>query len=195
MVVGEGAMASALDVAQCVYNEMGWVDSWRLQKLTYYAEAWHLAWFGTSLVDDCFEAWVDGPVCPVLYRENKSRTSTFSSDLRGANAANLSIDQRAVVNSVLDFYGGWCKQQLIEKTHGELPWVEAREGLGKHAYSDRELSRETMMRFYRQQEACGDPVPVRPPEAARSWSGKELQACFDKNVDRWSEAITLLADR
>ncbi|MGR5987198.1 Panacea domain-containing protein [Bacillus sanguinis] len=41
----------------------------KLQKLAYYAQAWHLALNGIDqpLFKDKIEAWVHGPVCPSLY--------------------------------------------------------------------------------------------------------------------------------
>ena len=39
----------------------------KLQKLCYYAQAWHLALHGSELFAERFEAWVHGPVSPVLY--------------------------------------------------------------------------------------------------------------------------------
>ncbi len=188
-------MPSVLDVAQAVYDELGWVDSWRLQKLTYYAEAWHLAWFGKRLVDEDFQAWVDGPVSPDLYRENKHREARTSTELAKANASVLTTEQWSTVKSVTQFYGKWTKQDLIDKTHGELPWLEARGELDVHEYSSQTISQETMMRFYRQQEASGSPVPVRPVEAVNTWAGEDLQSGFAHNVQRWAEAIELLADR
>src|SRR3712207_9388330 len=45
----------------------------KLQKLSYYFEAWCHALFGRTLVNDTqFEAWVHGPVSPELYRDRKS---------------------------------------------------------------------------------------------------------------------------
>ena len=37
-------MATAVDVAQVIYNKLGWVDAWKLEKLTYYCQAWSLGW-------------------------------------------------------------------------------------------------------------------------------------------------------
>jgi uncharacterized phage-associated protein len=38
----------------------------KLQKLCYYAQAWNLALHNSELFEDRFEAWVHGPVSPVL---------------------------------------------------------------------------------------------------------------------------------
>jgi len=46
-----------------VANETGsYLSNLKLQKLLYYAQAWHLALYGISLFDEEFEAWIHGPV-------------------------------------------------------------------------------------------------------------------------------------
>lgn len=54
-------------------NETGsYISNLKLQKLVYYAQAWHLAIYATPLFEEDFEAWVHSPVIPALYREYKS---------------------------------------------------------------------------------------------------------------------------
>ena len=43
----------------------------KLQKLLYYTKAWGLVYFADGIIDDQFEAWVHGPVCPSVYVEYK----------------------------------------------------------------------------------------------------------------------------
>ena len=184
-------MAKILDVAQFIYDELGWVDAWRLEKLTYYADSWFAAWYGEPLFNEKFEAWVDGPVAPVLYHANKDRDSLMSPNLPQGDGGALRSHEAAAISSVLDFYGDWSKEQLIEQTHKEEPWLEAREGLGKHARSSRVISKETTMRFY----AKGNKVPRRPFDGRPNWSTEDVRAAFEANTARWAEAIELLADR
>lgn len=188
-------MAQILDVAQFIYDELGWVDAWRLEKLTYYADSWFAAWYGEPLFKESFEAWVDGPVAPVLYHANKGRLSATSRDLPGGNGAALFPREKKAISSVLNFYGAWTKEQLIEQTHQEEPWLEAREGLGKHARSNNAISKETTMRFYARCEAAGHRVPIRPFNGRPNWSAEDVRGTFEANATRWSEAIELLADR
>lgn len=188
-------MAQILDVAQFIYDELGWVDAWRLEKLTYYADSWFAAWYGEPLFKESFEAWVDGPVAPVLYHANKGRLSATSRDLPGGDGAALFPREKTAISSVLNFYGAWTKEQLIEQTHQEEPWLEAREGLGKHARSNNAISKETTMRFYARCEAAGHRVPIRPFNGRPNWSAEDVRGTFEANAARWSEAIELLADR
>lgn len=80
---------SILDIARycSIYlqQEGGWIDSWSLQKLTYYSQAWSLAWDSDPLFEEKFEAWSDGPVSRKLFQANKERSSYTSADLPGGN--------------------------------------------------------------------------------------------------------------
>lgn len=44
----------------------------KLQKLMYFAQAWHLKIAGTPLMDDNFARWQHGPVVPAIYHEFKA---------------------------------------------------------------------------------------------------------------------------
>ena len=171
------------------------MNAWRLEKLTYYADSWFAAWYGEPLFDEKFEAWVDGPAAPVLYHANKGRASVMSRDLPGGDGAALLPREKAAISSVLDFYGGWTTEQLIEQTHEEEPWLRAREGLGKHARSNTVISKEVAMRFYARCEAAGRRVPERPLEGHPKWNVEVVPAAFERNTARWADSIELLADR
>ena len=43
----------------------------KLQKMLYYQQGFHLAYFGTPLFDDEIEAWMYGPVVPSVYNHYK----------------------------------------------------------------------------------------------------------------------------
>ncbi|MFM6174756.1 MAG: Panacea domain-containing protein [Sphaerospermopsis kisseleviana] len=47
------------------------ISNLKLQKLVYYAQAWHLALFEQPLFNEDFEAWIHGPVVPELYHYYK----------------------------------------------------------------------------------------------------------------------------
>ena len=42
-------MGTSVAVAQAICDRLGLVDAGRLQKLTYYCQAWSLGWFGRPL--------------------------------------------------------------------------------------------------------------------------------------------------
>ena len=43
----------------------------KMQKLVYFAHGWHLALFGTPLIEEPVQAWQFGPVISSLYQEFK----------------------------------------------------------------------------------------------------------------------------
>lgn len=43
------------------------ITNLKLQKLLYYQQGYHLAAFDTPLFDESVEAWIYGPVVPVVY--------------------------------------------------------------------------------------------------------------------------------
>ncbi len=194
-------MVTALDVAGFVYKRMGWVDAWKLEKLTYFAQAWHLAWDGRALFKDDFEAWQDGPVVPKVHRVNKydrpREFGIYGTVLPGANPEALSAESQRIVEAVLEFYGSMETQDLIELTHMHSPWIKARGELGKHAMSSETLSIAEMRRCYTAKAMTGgDDVPPPPSLAPVPVAGGDLyQSAVDSEIERWSDTLALLAER
>ncbi len=104
------------------------MDTMKLQKLTYYAQAWHLAWAGRPLFSDRIEAWANGPVIPSLFAAHRGRYSVAPGEI-GGMAEALSRDEQVKVRLVLGHYGAWTGAQLSELSHSEDPWKTARAGL------------------------------------------------------------------
>jgi len=50
------------------------ITHFKLQKLLYYAQAWHLAMHNEALFSDHFEGWVHGPVCREIYERFRQET-------------------------------------------------------------------------------------------------------------------------
>lgn len=193
-------MTTAIDVGQYIYSKMGWIDAWRLQKLTYYSHVWALAWSGRPLVDDEFQAWSDGPVAPRLHQANKySRTDKTSTELPGANPGNVTPAQQAMIDAVIDFYGSMSKPEIIERTHGEDPWKTARGDLGPDEKCWNNIDIDEMKRFYSTQRFSGEAVPDPPRQeigdSACEVPADKQYALMMSNRTRWSAALELLADR
>lgn len=49
-------MAAIFDVAKYILTKSKRMSTWKLQKLCYYSQAWHLAWTERPLFDEDFEA-------------------------------------------------------------------------------------------------------------------------------------------
>lgn len=119
------ASVGALDVAAYILDKFGELDAMRLQKLTYYSQAWYLAWKGEPLFNDPIEAWANGPVVRRLYREHRGQFVLQAGVIPGV-PDKLSSDQKRVIDSVCSSYGNLTGWQLSQLSHEEFPWVEAR---------------------------------------------------------------------
>ncbi len=139
-------MANAHDVAAYILQRMGEMTTWKLQKLVYYAQAWHLAWTGQTLFPERIEAWANGPVIRDLYREHRGEFRRHSWEV--GDPARLSAEERANVDAVLHFYGDKSGQWLSDLTHAEEPWRHAREGLAPSERGNREIEPAVMAGYY-----------------------------------------------
>lgn len=133
----------------------------KLQKLLYYVKAWGLVYFEDGVIDDMFEAWVHGPVCPVVYQAYKNygfglidegmseeKTMAFVTDFRSRQDAKGLSDKMDLVDAVFDKYGQITSLQLELLTHQEDPWIEARQGLSPIENGSRVISEESMKKYY-----------------------------------------------
>lgn len=127
----------------------------KIQKLCYYAEAWSLALLDQDIAQNSdFEAWVHGPVSRVLYKEFKEfgwreLTITNPKTVKERLDTLFTREQIEVLESVWDTYGEYGADQLEALTHSEEPWLEQRMGLEKFQSSTRQISKETMKRYYK----------------------------------------------
>ncbi|MDR1179204.1 MAG: SocA family protein [Spirochaetales bacterium] len=76
----------------------------KLQKLIYFCQGFHLAFFDSPLFDEDIQAWSHGPVCPSLYH----RFRKFESNpviLIDADNANLADREKHLIDDVYRLYG------------------------------------------------------------------------------------------
>ena len=130
---------------------------YKLQKLVYYVEGWHLAYFERSLVPEEFEAWVHGPAIRTLWNHYRGRggyTTEFClpgdyvEKIRDYCSRTLRQEQIELVNDVITEYGDKTAYHLEALSHSELPWREARNGYSRSERSEALISKETMKRYY-----------------------------------------------
>lgn len=138
---------SVLDVAKAFLSIESMTHK-KLQKLCYYAQAWHLALYNRRLIKEQFEAWIHGPVCPELYAEYKNYGwETIPKEQ--VLPENITDEIMEFINIVYSTYGGFDGDELEALTHLELPWREARKGLEEWEPSNNIISEETMKRYYK----------------------------------------------
>jgi uncharacterized phage-associated protein len=72
------------------------IDTFRLQKLVYYCQAWHLVWEGDALFPQQIEAWSGGPVVRELYEQHRARYAVDRWPT--GSSRNLTAQEKTTVN-------------------------------------------------------------------------------------------------
>lgn len=140
-----------------ILKRYGPMSHLKLQKLLYYCDAYHLAYFDQELVEDSFEAWVHGPVSRKVYNSLKDKSMLYAelgySHSPGEDVdrdfKELTQDQQDLVNSILIDLSTWTGPDLERATHNERPWIEKRIGCSEADKCDEIISKETMRTFYK----------------------------------------------
>lgn len=110
------------DVCECILAINGEpLVSIKLQKLSYYAQAWSLVWTEEPMFQEEFRAETHGARNPELFAFYKGRFKIKSS----SNHYNITKTQKEIVEKVLDFYGKYTSIQLCDLNRNEEPWVKA----------------------------------------------------------------------
>jgi uncharacterized phage-associated protein len=128
-------------------NKTGsFLNNLKLQKLVYYAQAWHLALHDTPLFPEDFQAWVHGPVIPELYQEYKK----FGGQriLKDADP-KLPKNVEDFLDEVAKKYFACDPYELEQMTHAEDPWKLARGDMLPEKLSDTVIKQEWMKEYYK----------------------------------------------
>lgn len=130
----------------------------KLQKLLYYIEGHHLAYFEESLMDDEFEAWVHGPVSRKIFNAIKEHSLLYDEIVykqeegepnpKDVLHQTLSTEQIELIDEVIDSYGGFTGMQLENMTHKEFPWLEARRGFAPGDKCNQKISKVSMHSYF-----------------------------------------------
>jgi len=154
--IKELGKTEALTLANFILKHYGPMSHLKLQKLLYYCEAYHLAYFNRSIIDEEFQAWIHGPVCRRVYDEMKAESILYSDIAFDNNSnpdyeieTNLTSDQKQLLKDVLEILSTWTGFELETSTHKEAPWINARRGFGPADRCDTNISKEEMKEFYK----------------------------------------------
>lgn len=146
-------------------TEGGGLNLLKLQKLLYYAQAWHLALFEEPLFAGRFQAWVHGPVNRQVFDRFKDDKTLYSlvgaEDVRSDfDMGSIPTDAARFIDDVLEAYAGLTGTQLEEMTHNEDPWIEARKGYRPSERCEVEIDESLMARYYRQRAQAAQAAPA-----------------------------------
>ncbi len=142
-------MATAIDVAAYVVKQkQPIITHMKLQKLVYYSQAWTLVWDEIPLFAEPIEAWVNGPVVPVLFTKLQGKFGVLPDHFPADAGNNLTDTETANVQKILGFYGDKSPQWLSDLSHMEKPWMDAREGLAPNERGNQEITHASMAEYY-----------------------------------------------
>ncbi|WP_320974140.1 type II toxin-antitoxin system antitoxin SocA domain-containing protein [Dysgonomonas capnocytophagoides] len=140
----------ALDIANKILGKASelpggeLISNMKLQKMLYYMQGFHLAYFGEPLFDEDIEAWQYGPVVPSVYNhfcEYKSNGISPSM----STFIQLDKEEENLFNEVFRVYGEYSAIGLMNMTHNESPWKETQTGKGQV------ITKEKLKNFFKTQ--------------------------------------------
>lgn len=127
-------------------NEGKEITNLKMQKLLYYAQAWHLAKFEKPLFKNEVEAWEFGPVIkdvycsyedccfkPIKYCQTNTEEKAFGKE------------QLSFLRQVYDTFMPFSPSELLEMTQTEDPWLKTYQPEKKEI-----ISKKLMESYYRE---------------------------------------------
>lgn len=141
-------MAKVDDVAAALIERVGPMPAMKLQKLVYYCQAWHLVWEGKALFSASTQAWANGPVVPMLYRQH--RGDFWVQDWPSGDRNALRQSEVSTVEAIVGHYGDKEASWLSDLTHREDPWRDARAGQAPGERGHTLITTSAMFDYYSQ---------------------------------------------
>ena len=94
----------------------------KLQKLLYYMQGFHLAFFDEPFFNESIEAWPYGPVVPVVFQEFKKYKKRSINPDNYHDDLVLTDDEQQMFDMVYSEYNRYSAVALMNMTHTEGPW-------------------------------------------------------------------------
>ena len=151
-------MTDVVDAAEYVLSRTGYVSTMKLQKLVFYADALSLVRTSRPLFPEDFQAGVNGPVCPELFRAHRGRFIVGPGELRAQTDVSLpSVEERSLLDQTVAKLGHLDGEQLSSLTHSERPWRDARSGCGVEDRCSAVISPDSIRGYY-SSPCCPNPL-------------------------------------
>ncbi len=146
-------------LTEYILAKYGKMSHLKLQKLLYYVQAFHLAYFESPLIDDDFEAWLHGPVSKKIFDKIKDFSVLYNDiDYKGEVETVvgtlkhlLTTEQISLIDDVLIEYSSLTGTQLENLTHSEDPWINARKECSFGDACRVVIPKDIMAQYYKDQ--------------------------------------------
>ena len=142
-------MYSIFDVANWFLSIEPMIQK-KVQKLCYFAQAWHLTLYETPLIACKFEAWAHGPMNPELWKELKDFLLwNIPQDCFSSFAKKIEDEDIEFLEKVWNTYGEYNGFQLESITLTDRAWLKARGYTPDGHMCKNEISERDMKIFYK----------------------------------------------
>ncbi len=128
----------------------------KLQKLCYYAYCWYIVFFNdieavsennlNVLSSEKFQAWIHGPVSPLLYRKYKEYG--WHDIPQAVYKPQFPPHIESLLEQVWHAYGNFSADQLEAISHNETPWQNARKNANICDACANEISGIHILHYY-----------------------------------------------
>lgn len=147
-------------LSRFICAKIGSLSHLKLQKLLFYTQAFHLAYFEEPIIEDEFEAWLHGPVSKKVFIHFRHEKDFMLFDeffvldefkekaIRSIEEA-ITEDQLDLISEVLEVYGVKTGIDLENLTHSEGPWINARKGVPIGAPCSNIIPKEEIREYYK----------------------------------------------
>lgn len=98
------------------------ISNLKLQKMLYYMQGFHYAFFESPLFEEDIVAWNYGPVVTSVYDAFRYFGKDAIKLDEGVEIISLSEDEEDVFNQVYEVYSQYSAIRLMNMTHDEMPW-------------------------------------------------------------------------
>ncbi len=142
----ESTEPTSIDVASYILDKLDAVDTWMLQKLVYYCQAWCLGIYKKRFINDTFQDYVNGPVNKRLLDTHKGKRIVSKKHYRSVHV--FSASEKRFMDNVIETYRNEDGDTLREYTHFEDPWKKTRGGLHEDENDNKVISEQLMMDYY-----------------------------------------------
>lgn len=125
-------MVTSIDVAKLFLSwanqEGDLITNLKMQKLLYYAQAWHLVHFNKPLFNDSIKAWSFGPVVLESYHSfKKFKHSPIRYEENGKETKVFDKNQLEFLQECYGVFVKFSAHQLVNIVHNEAPWKDVYE--------------------------------------------------------------------
>ena len=142
----ESTNPTSIDVASYILDHLNAIDTWSLQKLVYYCQAWCLGIYKMNFINDTFKDYANGPVNKRLFITHKGKRIVRKDDYPLTHIFSKSEENH--MNNIIETYGNEDGDTLRQYTHNERPWKETR-GNRKDGESDnKDIANILMTEYY-----------------------------------------------